>query len=258
MRSARYRIGKRNAEFYGYIHDDMTPFGGSYRKRPAVIVFPGGGYTHLSIREEDPAVFPLFSHGYNVFVLKYSLGEAIRDSAPEMEAALAVKTLRSDSGMLDIDPDHIAVMGFSAGGHAAASISCHWKRYGADARPDAALLCYPVIDMGRCCHEGSRDALTGGDASLIEYYSLQNWVDDTTPPSFIWHTFTDEAVDPHNSLLYAEALHDHGVECELHIYSRGIHGLSAGYRETGKEEKGVQSWLPLALSWLDRLWGFER
>ena len=226
MRSARYRIGKRNAEFYGYIHDDMTPFGGSYRKRPAVIVFPGGGYTHLSIREEDPAVFPLFSHGYNVFVLKYSLGEAIRDSAPEMEAALAVKTLRSDSGMLDIDP--------------------------------AALLCYPVIDMGRCCHEGSRDALTGGDASLIEYYSLQNWVDDTTPPSFIWHTFTDEAVDPHNSLLYAEALHDHGVECELHIYSRGIHGLSAGYRETGKEEKGVQSWLPLALSWLDRLWGFER
>ncbi len=258
MRTVRYLIGGERRELIGYIHEDLYTLGGCYKKRPSVIVCPGGGYSFLSKREEDPVVFPLFSHGFNVFVLHYSVGDEIHSSWPEEEAALAIAAIRRDSDSLDIESSKIAVMGFSAGAHVAASVSCHWKRYGDSSRPDAAVLCYPVITMGRYCHQGSRDMLTGGDERLIDYYSLENQVDEDTSPCFIWHTFSDDSVDVHNSLSFASALHEHGVDVELHIYDRGIHGLSLGYNETGKEEKAVQSWMDLCLSWLDRRWGFSR
>lgn len=258
MKTVRYLIGKNNAELYGYVHENMEAEGGCYRRRPAVIVCPGGGYIRLSIREEDPVVFPLFSHGYNVFVLKYSVGEAIRRSFPEEEAALAIARIREDAETLETDPDAIAIMGFSAGGHVAGSIACHWKKYGKLSRPDAAVLCYPVITMGEHGHQMSTDSLTAGDAELRHYYSLETQTDGDTSPCFIWHTFPDASVDVWNSIAFAAALHQSGVETELHVYSRGIHGLSLGYRETGKEEKGVQSWMDLAVFWLDRLWGFSR
>ena len=258
MKTVKYLIGENKIPFYGYIHENMEDVGGLYSKRPAVIVCPGGGYTRLSIREEDPAVFPLFSHGYNVFVLKYSVGDEILHSFPEEEAALAISTLKRDAEKLDIEADHIAILGFSAGGHVAASVACHWKKFGASSKPDAAVLCYPVITMGEYGHQGSTDSLTGGDKALIDYYSLETQTDKDTSPCFIWHTFPDQSVPVMNALSFATALHKSGVETELHIYSRGIHGLSLGYRETGKEEKGVQSWMELSLSWLDRLWNFSR
>ena len=258
MRRVDYHIGNNNAEFYGYIHEDISKEGGEYKLRPAVIVCPGGGYIRLSIREEDPVVFPLFAHGYNVFVLKYSVGDAIRTSWPEEEAAEAVSILRRDASSLDIDQSAIAIMGFSAGGHVAASIACHWKKYGTESRPDAAVLCYPVITMGEYGHKMSTESLTGGNEELVRYYSLETQTDCDTSPCFIWHTFPDQSVDVQNSLSFASALHRSGVETELHIYSAGIHGLSLGYRETGKEEKAVQSWMDLAISWLDRRWDFSR
>ncbi len=258
MRTVRYSIGANKAEFYGYIHEDMASVGGCYAKRPAVIVCPGGGYILLSIREEDPVVFPLFSHGYNVFVLKYSVGPAIRTAWPEAEAAEAIAILRRDAEELMIDTDSIAIMGFSAGGHVAASAACHWEKYGKESRPDAAVLCYPVITMGPHGHQGSTDNLTGGDQELISYYSLETQVTERTAPCFVWHTFPDASVPVYNSLAFASALHEKGVCCELHVYSEGIHGLSLGHRETGKEEKAVQSWMALAISWIDRRWGFVK
>ncbi len=257
MRKVHYLIGENKSEFYGYIHEDMESVGGCYRLRPAVIVCPGGGYWRLSIREEDPVVFPLFASGYNVFVLKYSLAEAIGRAWPEEEAALAISTLRRDAEALDIDPERIAIMGFSAGGHVAASIACHWKRYGAASRPDAAVLCYPVITMGEHGHKDCTAWLTKGESQLISYYSLETQVDHDTAPCFIWHTFPDALVDVWNSLSFASALHENNVPAELHVYSDGSHGLSLGRRETGKEEKGVQSWMGLAIAWLDRRWGFS-
>ena len=258
MKRVDYQIGKNKVGFYGYIHEDISVEGGEYKLRPAMIVCPGGGYIKLSIREEDPVVFPLFAHGFNVFVLKYSVGDAIKTSWPEEEAAEAISILRRDASLLDIDPKAIGIMGFSAGGHVAASIACHWKKFGASSKPDAAVLCYPVITMGEYGHQGSTDSLTGGDKALIDYYSLETQTDKDTSPCFIWHTFPDQSVPVMNALSFATALHKSGVETELHIYSRGIHGLSLGYRETGKEEKGVQSWMDLSLSWLDRLWNFSR
>ena len=256
MKTVKYLIGENKIPFYGYIHENMEDVGGLYSKRPAVIVCPGGGYIRLSIREEDPAVFPLFSHGYNVFVLKYSVGDEILHSFPEEEAALAISTLKRGAEKLDIEADHIAILGFSAGGHVAASIACHWKKYGEEARPDAAVLCYPVITMGEHGHQGSTDTLTHGDERLKSYYSLETQTDEDTAPCFIWHTFPDQAVDVWNSLSFASALHRSGVETELHIYSEGPHGASLGYRETGEEVKAVQSWMDLLFGWLDRRWGF--
>ena len=258
MKTVKYLIGANNVPFYGYIHEDGKALEGMYSERPAVIVCPGGGYIKLSPREEDPVVFPLFAHGYNVFVLKYSVGEAIRHSYPEAEAALAIKTLRENASELMTDPGKIAIMGFSAGGHVAASIACHWKRFGKESRPDAAVLCYPVITMGEKGHLVSTESLTGGDESLKSYYSLETQTDSDTSPCFIWHTFTDQSVDVYNSLAFAQALHEHNVPVDLHVYSQGIHGLSLGYNETGVEEKGVQSWMDLAIFWLDRMWSFSR
>ena len=256
MTIVRYAIGKASAELVCYIHDDLSQVGGSYRLRPAVIVFPGGGYNHLSPREADPAALPVFAHGYNAFIMRYSVGDDARRSIPEAEAAEAIALIRERHDELLTDPAAIAVMGFSAGGHAAASIACHWEAYGRASRPDAAVLSYPVITMGPLGHKGSTDILTGGDEELVSYYSLENQVTPSVPPCFIWHTAADEAVPVENSLMMASALRDGGVPFELHIFSEGRHGLSAGHNETGPAEKGVQDWIALAISWLSRLFRF--
>lgn len=257
MTIVRYGIGKASAELVCYIHDDLSQMGGAYRLRPAVIVFPGGGYNHLSPRESDPAALPVFAHGYNAFIMRYSVGEDARRSIPEAEAAEAIALIRERHDELLTDPDAIAVMGFSAGGHAAASIACHWEAYGRASRPDAAILSYPVITMGPLGHKGSTDILTDGDPELVSYYSLENQVTPSVPPCFIWHTFTDETVDVRNSLMFAAALHENGVPCDLHVFSEGIHGLSLGYRETWNEAaENIQPWMDLAISWMDRLFGF--
>ena len=258
MRTAKYLIGDNKVELYGYIHEDQAKLEGCYGKRPCIIVCPGGAYKLLAPREEDPVVFPLFSHGYNVFVLKYSIGEQIKASWPEAEAAMAIRAIREDSGKLNTDPDSIFIMGFSAGGHVAASIACHWKRYGELSKPNAAVLCYPVLTMGKNGHAESTMYLTGGDERLKAYYSLETQVDDDTSPCFIWHTITDASVPYRPSVEFSLALEEHGVECELHLYARGRHGLSTGYGETGVRERCVQSWMDLCFTFLDTLCDFEK
>lgn len=256
MKRVEYLIGRNGRSLIGYIHEDYSAICETYSRRPAVLVFPGGGYNHLSPREEDPAMFPFFAAGYQVFVLRYSVGDDILSSSPESEAAEAIAVMRRDADRLNIESDKIAVMGFSAGGHLAASIAAHHQLYGEESRVDAAILSYPVITMGRYTHQGSRDMLTHGDESLIDYYSIESQIRKEMPPCFIWHTAADEAVPVENSLMMASALRDGGVPFELHIFSEGRHGLSAGHNETGPAEKGVQDWIALAISWLSRLFRF--
>ena len=257
MRTVEYTIGNNESRLIGYIHDDLSSYCDTYRKRPAVIICPGGGYVHLSPREADPVAFQFLSAGYQVFILYYSIGEAIRKVSPESEAAAAIKLVRENSEDLDVEENMIAIAGFSAGGHLALSIACHWRLYGEESKPDAAVLSYPVVTMGEYAHAGSREALTDNDEKLISYYSLETQVSDDTPPCFIWHTAEDMSVPVMNSILLSSALSAVSVPFELHIFQNGAHGLSIARKETGMVEKRAEEWVQLSISWLSSLFGFS-
>ena len=250
------KIVNCNSKLTGYIHEDLTPFCETYLNRPVVIVCPGGAYMHLSPREKDPVVFPLFSAGYQVFVLEYSIGDAIKGSEPEEELASSVAYIKNHHEELNVISDQIAVLGFSAGGHLAASLCCHWPKYGEESHPDCGILCYPVITMGEYKNERTTDTLCYGDSDRLEYFSLENQVTDKTSPCFIWHTTEDTSVPIQNSLLFVTSLVQHKIPFEYHVFEKGKHGLSLGRRETGPEEVYVQDWFNLAVSWLNRRWDF--
>ena len=148
----------------------------------------------------------------------------------------AVRMIRSKADRYSVDPDRVAVCGFSAGGHLAASLCVHYKdvmdpdeRFnGWTNRPDAAILAYPVITSGQYTHGDSMLALLGSepDADELEYMSLEKHVSADTPPCFLWQTVTDGTVPVENSYLFAEACREQGVRFAHHVFSEGVHGLS--------------------------------
>jgi len=203
----------------------------------AVIVCPGGGYTVLAIDKEGRAVAEwLNSLGISAFVLKYRLKE-YGHPAPLRDVLRAVRLLRSDAATWGIRPDRIGVIGFSAGGHLAASAATLFDapegRTGApldrvSGRPDFAILVYPVIVLtGPYAHNGSRRALIGDAPApgLAESLSLDTRATKDTPPTFLVHGGTDTAVPPENSTLFYLALRKAGVPAELHNFERGAHGF---------------------------------
>ena len=203
----------------------------------AVIICPGGGYTVLAIEKEGAAVAKwLNTLGISAFVLKYRLKE-YGHPAPLRDVLRAVRLLRSEAPRGGIQADRIGVIGFSAGGHLAASAATLFDapegRTGAEldrvsARPDFAILVYPVIALsGPYAHAGSRRALIGEAPApaLVDALSLDARVTKDTPPAFLVHGGTDTAVPPENSTLFYLALRRSGVPAELHAYERGIHGF---------------------------------
>ena len=205
----------------------------------AVIVCPGGGYTVLAIDKEGRAVADwLNTLGISAFVLKYRLKE-YGHPAPLRDVLRAVRLLRSEAAKWSIRPDRIGVIGFSAGGHLAASAATMFDapegRTGApldrlSARPDFAILVYPVVSLvGSFTHTGSRNALLGKDAdrALLEKYSNELQVTARTPPTFLIHA-KDDPVKVDNSLLFAEALKKAGVPVTLQLYDKGGHGYGLG------------------------------
>ncbi len=231
-----------------YIHE---PYGElAMPPRRAIIVCPGGAYQFLSEREGEPVALQYFAAGLNVFVLRYSICERAAGDAPLIESALAVKYIREHAEDYFVDPQYVFITGFSAGGHCAAMCGTLWndpvvrEALGIDRgeapeginKPTATVLCYPVITGGpRVAHRASIDTLCGGPSKGTpgsDRYSLELHVDATTAPAFIWHTFNDELVSIHNTLLYATALADAGVPFEYHVYPNGAHGLSLCNRET--------------------------
>lgn len=239
------------------------------RKRPAVIICPGGGYGHLSDREGEPVAMQFLSMGVHAFVLNYSLAP---DEFPYslMELANAVNLVRSHASDWLIDPDKIVVCGFSAGGHLACSLGAFWNQeflYKAmevtaeDIRPNGMILGYPVITSGAFSHQGSFLNLLGtsaGDEAMQRLVSLELQVGSHTPKTFLWHTSTDDAVPVKNSYLLADALTEHGVSVEMHIYPAGCHGLSLATREVSGDDgryivPQCQSWISLAKTWLEQL-----
>ena len=245
-----------------YVLDDPL---GKDRKRPAVLVFPGGGYEGCSPREAEPIAMKFCAAGYQAFVLNYSVKPAKYPMALE-EASMAVCLIREHAGEWAVDPEKIAVCGFSAGGHLAANLATCWNheelaRFKGNNRPDAAILSYPVITSGKYAHEGSFQNLLEdpADEKMRQYVSLETQVSQDTPPCFLWHTVADNAVPVENSLLFAAELQKNHIPFELHIYPQGHHGLSLVTPEVCEECESfyphVATWMPLAIEWLDHLFG---
>lgn len=260
------KIGNLNATLEGFLHEKSLSWP-SYNYRPCIIICPGGGYGFLSDREMDPVSLEWLAQGYQVFVMRYSVAENAVNDQPLKEIAEAIGTIRNHSAEWGIDSTKIAVLGFSAGAHLSLSLGTMYDsdilNNNANYRPDALILCYPVVSSGKYAHRGSFENLTGGtDQNKWDKYSLENKVTPNTPPCFIWHTLNDELVPIQNTMLLVDSLMNHGVAFELHIYPAGAHGLSMCTNEVcrpGAEvDKHPGTWFSLSCEWLNQLFNFKK
>ncbi|MDN4501992.1 alpha/beta hydrolase [Alteromonadaceae bacterium BrNp21-10] len=205
----------------------------------AVIILPGGGYAGVSIVKEGYQIAERFnSLGVTAFVLKYRmpLNQSMQDKSigPLQDAQQAISLVRENSQKWRLDPNKIGIMGFSAGGHLAASAAVHFNDPATaelaekNLRPDFQILVYPVISFADgITHEGSRNNLIGPllTASRIDYFSNEVQITKNTPPAFLIHAGDDKAVPVENSLVYYQALHQNGVASQLLIVPSGGHGF---------------------------------
>lgn len=230
-----------DAKFYGYILDNSKEIDIN-RKRPAILIVPGGGYGMTSDREAEPVAIRMLAAGFNAFVLRYSVAPT-RYPAALLELSSAIALIRQNAELWHINSDQIILAGFSAGGHLAANLATAWdskllQDYGyrsEDIKPNGLFLGYPVITSGKYAHVDSFKNLLGEqyqDTKLRESLSLEHQVSSTTPPTFIWHTYTDDCVPVENTLLFVQALRKADVPVEMHIFPKGGHGLSLGTEET--------------------------
>lgn len=266
MYCERISLGADGAYLNTYFLDASPDLRQSGR-RPVVVICPGGGYHFTSDREAEPIAMAFGARGFHTCVLRYPVAP-VRYPAALCALAQAVAWVRSNADAYHIDPRQVTVCGFSAGGHLAGSLGVFWntpslaKQTGlspAEMRPDKMVLCYPVITGGEYAHKGSFDNLLGEDADAAKRaeQSLELHVTADVPPTFLWHTYTDDTVPVENSLLLALALRRAGVPFESHIYSVGMHGLSLATPLTENAQgQGVQiecaGWLELAIAWLQR------
>lgn len=210
--------------------------------RDCLLILPGGAYAGHAAHEGEPVVRAFMPHGFNCFILYYSVGEKARFPRPLQDVSLAVAHIKRNAKRYNIDPDRVFVLGFSAGGHLAASAGTMWNRDFAafdgmekgENKPCGTVLCYPVITLGEYTHEFSRSLVTGSQEpseEVCNMYSPEKRVDSDTVPAFIWHTAEDKDVNVKNSLLMASALTERGIPTELHIYPFGHHGISVATKE---------------------------
>jgi acetyl esterase/lipase len=210
-------------------------------KRPAVIVVPGGGYAMTSEREATVVAAPFFARGFQVFVLRYMTAtDGVAYPEELLELAASFDYVRKNASAFSVNPDEVFAIGFSAGGHLVADLSCEHmtvaEKYGKplDCKPTAVGLCYPVIyNEG---HRGSYENLLQGipeeeKVRLMPTLNLDERVTKDTSPAFIWSTFEDTVVPCDNSLRYAAAMKKAGVRFALHIYPFGEHGLATSDNE---------------------------
>lgn len=285
-----------------YVREDSTQ-NSNGRKRPAVIVCPGGAYLGIASHEAEPVALAFAARGYQAFVLQYStffrgsMGNVPASPSPAdlsngnphaaypgplLDLAKAFLAIRANCSRWLTDPERIAVCGFSAGGHLAASFGISWHepfiagKVGADSlelQPAALILGYPLTDfrvMKRAmlmANDSKPDMLAYWQLSCLAIFksaepadeelaalSPVNRVSRLMPPTFIWHTADDAVVPVANSLNLAAALSAQGIPFELHVFEKGVHGLSladdASAANASQVNEPLQIWLTLAVKWL--------
>ncbi|MDQ0106559.1 acetyl esterase/lipase [Chitinophaga terrae (ex Kim and Jung 2007)] len=211
----------------------------------AVIACPGGGYSYLEMIKEGTRFASYFNEqGIALIVLQYRLPKG-RSGVPLSDARRAMQLVKEHAAEWHINKNKIGIMGSSAGGHLAATLSTHAN---ADERPAFQVLLYPVISMEEgLTHPGSRKELLGAnpDAALVREYSNEQQVAATNPPAFIVASDDDKTVSSLNSVLYYEALHKKNVSAELHIYPKGGHGWALNDNFLYKTEwtAALKKWL---------------
>ncbi len=226
----------------------------------AVMICPGGGYSILAAEHEGSDIANwLADRGITAFVLKYRLPDArlqkTPHEAPLSDAMQGMRLIRQQAAKYKIDPNQIGVMGFSAGGHLAATLSTHYdKGPQADqlAKPNFSILMYPVITFGDKAHAGSRTKLLGTlatDPTWIDYYSNEKQVSATTPPTFLVHSMNDKTVPVENSINYYLACLKQGVIAEMHLYPTGGHGFAL----RTKAGESVSNWPAALEGWLKQV-----
>lgn len=252
-----------------YIEGITRPFLTIHRPaRPdgrALLITPGGGYQRVVVDKEGGELAPLLTaQGVTVFVLTYRLPGEAPQHGPTValqDAQRAMRLIRHRAASFHIDGNALGVMGFSAGGHVAATLGTKFDETAYDpldaadrlsARPGKLALIYPVIDMGAAAHTGSRDRMLGPNPSEteVERFSADRNVTAATPPTFLLHACDDTAVTVENSLLFHAACRKAGLEVEMHLYARGGHGFGHGPRIAAGNP--LRRWPELFMEWYGR------
>jgi len=246
-------LGKEDAD-----RPTLTIFRARQPSGASVIVAPGGGYGALAANHEGRQVANLLNAaGVTAFVLKYRLGPKYRHPIELGDAQRAVRLVRARAAEFGIAADRIGLMGFSAGGHLAATAGTHFDAGKADAtdpieragsRPDFLILAYPVVSFDPAItHSGSVRNLLGEnpDPKLIEDLSNDLRVTKDTPPTFLFHTNADTGVVAENSVRFYLALRRAKVPAELHIFENGPHGVGLALGDPA-----LAAWSTLLTNWL--------
>ena len=241
MRVVTHPVGP-SGELTCYLADRSEAMA-SARNRPAVLVLPGGAYEYCSDREGEPVALAYLAEGFDAFVLRYATGVDVAWEHSFADAVAALRWLVEQAGELDVDPERIAVIGFSAGGHLAACLGTL-----ADLRPAALVLGYPAVRgwVGMPPDKQLPDPVAAVDAH--------------TPATFLFHTGEDEVVPVADSLALLAALATAGVPFEAHVYPSGPHGISLATPLTAggvaaQVDPVVARWLPDSVAFLRRRLG---
>ncbi|WEV53080.1 alpha/beta hydrolase [Bifidobacterium sp. ESL0704] len=260
-------IDGSEASLTGYIIDNSKEIDPD-RRRPAVLIFPGGGFNKVTDREAEPIAMMALGAGVQAFVLRYSIAPS-RYPVQMLEGAEAMKLIRDNAKEWHVDPQAVTVIGFSCGGQLAASMATttgddvmRANGYDPDAvRANGLALGYPVLTAGEYRHEGTITKLLGdkkSDQKMLDEISCEKHVDAKTAPTFIWQTITDAVVPVQNSLLFINACVEAGVSVEAHLFPQGPHSLALATTETAAAgnaaqiEPSAQVWPSLWAAWIKR------
>lgn len=249
--------GNGRVKLTGYIQEPSQEMG-TVAKKPAVLIFPGGGYAFLSDREAEPLALAYAAQGFQTFVLRYSVGKHAAGFQPLKEASLAVGLIREHADEWHVIPDQIAVCGFSAGGHLACAVGLQGEH-----RPNALILSYPAIDLGgaeeaKAARNQIVETLLGKadyTQEEMDVLNLHKHVTKEAPPAFIWTTGEDELVIVEHTLKLVAEYAAQKRPFEYHVFQKGEHGLSLAQPWLANGRKSMvdahaAKWFEWSVEWL--------